>query len=132
MSHDTHLTRIVIGEAIQLHRTLGPGLFESAYEEILYRRLLKRGLHVDRQLLVPFTYDGERIDFGFRIDLLVERELVVELKSTERPSPVYQRQLLTYLKLMHLPLGLVINFGMVTLSAGIDRVANFGAVPERR
>ncbi len=132
MSHDTPLTRIVIGEAIQLHRTLGPGLFESAYEEILYRRLLKRGLHVDRQLLVPFTYDGERIDFGFRIDLLVERELVVELKSTERPSPVYQRQLLTYLKLMHLPLGLVINFGMVTLSAGIDRVANFGAVPERR
>lgn len=131
MSLDTPLTRIVIGEAIQLHRTLGPGLFESAYEEILFRRLTKQGLRIERQMLVPFTYEGEKIEFGFRIDLLVEQQLVVELKSTERPSPVHQRQLLTYLKLMNLPLGLVINFGLATLSAGIDRVANFGAAPER-
>lgn len=115
----------MIGEAIRLHKTLGPGLFESAYEEILFRRLVQRDLRVERQVLVPFEYEGQNIPFGFRLDLLVERKLIIEIKSVERPAPVHQRQLLTYLRLMNLPLGLLINFGLDTLAAGIDRVVNF-------
>lgn len=125
MHGETELTRIVIGEAIALHRVLGPGLFESAYEEILFRRLVRRGLKVERQVVVPFTYEGESVHFGFRLDLLVNSELVIEIKSVERPSPIHQRQLLTYLRLMNLPLGLLINFGLDTLTAGLDRVVNF-------
>ena len=125
MHGDTELTRIVIGEAIRLHKALGPGLFESAYEEVLFRRLVRHDLRVERQVLVPFEYDGQTIRFGFRLDLLVERKLIIELKSVERPAPVHQRQLLTYLRLMNLPLGLLINFGLDTLAAGIDRVVNF-------
>ncbi|WP_353265186.1 GxxExxY protein [Gemmatimonas sp.] len=125
MHGDTELTRIVIGEAIRLHKALGPGLFESAYEEVLFRRLVQHDLRVERQVLVPFEYDGQTIRFGFRLDLLVERKLIIELKSVERPAPVHQRQLLTYLRLMNLPLGLLINFGLDTLAAGIDRVVNF-------
>lgn len=127
MPPDSHLARLVIGEAITIHRSLGPGLFESAYEEILYRRLRKHGVGVERQLLVPFVYDGEAINFGFRIDLLIDRELVVELKCVERPSPIHQRQLLTYLRLMDLPFGLLINFGLDTLVAGLDRVVNYSS-----
>jgi GxxExxY protein len=130
MLRDTELTRLVIGEAIRIHRSLGPGLFESAYEEILFRRLSGRGVHVERQVVFPFEYEGERINLGFRIDLLVEKELVVEVKSVERPSPVHQRQLLTYLRLMNLPLGLLLNFGMDTLTAGLDRVTNFECRPQ--
>ncbi len=125
MHGDTELTRIVIGEAIRLHKALGPGLFESAYEEVLFRRLVQRDLRVERQVLVPFEYEGQIIRFGFRLDLLVERKLIIEIKSVERPAPVHQRQLLTYLRLMNLPLGLLINFGLDTLAAGIDRVVNF-------
>jgi len=125
MHGDTELTRIVIGEAIRLHKALGPGLFESAYEEVLFRRLVQRDLRVERQVLVPFEYEGQIIRFGFRLDLLVERKLIIEIKSVERPAPVHQRQLLTYLRLINLPLGLLINFGLDTLAAGIDRVVNF-------
>jgi GxxExxY protein len=125
MPYDTTLSRLVIGEAIRIHRALGPGLFESAYEEILARRLSSLGVTVARKKLVPFTYEGERIEFGFRIDLLLNGELVVELKCVERPSPIHQRQLLTYLRLMNLPFGLLINFGLDTLTAGLDRVINF-------
>lgn len=130
MRRDTELTRLVISEAIQIHRSLGPGLFESAYEEILFRRLGRRGVHVERQLVIPFDYEGERLSLGFRIDLLVEKELVIEIKSVERPSPIHQRQLLTYLRLMNLPLGLLINFGMDTLTARLDRVTNFDCRPK--
>ncbi|MCO4101415.1 GxxExxY protein [Gemmatimonas sp.] len=125
MPPDSDLARLAIGEAINIHRALGPGLFESAYEEILYRRLRKHGVAVERQLLVPFVYDGDAINFGFRVDLLLDRALVIELKCVERPSPIHQRQLLTYLRLMDLPFGLLINFGLDTLLAGLDRVVNY-------
>lgn len=131
MSNDSALSQLVVGEAIRIHRALGPGLFESAYEEILARRLIAQGITVERQKLVPFTYEGERIEFGFRVDLLLDRELVVELKCVERPSPIHQRQLLTYLRLMNLPFGLLINFGLDTLVAGLDRVVNFSCSREQ-
>ena len=108
----------------QVDRDLEPGLLESVYEKILARVLTKRGLTVDRQKSICFEYDGIRFDEGFRVDLLVEGQVVVELKSVEKVVPVHGKQLLTYLRLMNLPVGLLINFGAPTLKEGLHRVVN--------
>ncbi len=118
------ITADIIDASIHIHSDLGPGLFESAYEELLAAELRRRGLDVQRQRLIPFEYKGTKIEFGFRLDLLVEDRLPVELKCTERPAPVHQRQLLTYLRLLKLPVGLLINFGGVRLIDGVQRVMN--------
>jgi len=118
------ITGTVIDAAIQLHRDLGPGLLESVYETVLARMLQRRGLHIERQLRVVFEYDGMRFDDGLRIDLLVEGCVIVELKSVETLAPVHSKQVLTYLKLMHLPVGLLINFGGATLKEGLRRIVN--------
>lgn len=118
------ITGTVINEAMQLHRALGPGLLESVYEVVLARTLEKRGLHVERQKPIRFEYDGVTFEEGFRIDLLVEHFVVIELKSVETISPVHGKQLLTYLRLMQLPVGLLINFGAATLKEGLHRVVN--------
>lgn len=108
----------------KLHKELGPGLLESVYEILLAAALRDRGLSVDRQVPVPIRFKGVVIDNAFRIDLLVEKQLVIELKSTERDSVLYPKQLLTYLRLMELPLGLLMNFGQETFKQGIKRVVN--------
>ena len=95
----------------RLHKDLGPGLLESVYEVLMAASLQERGLAVARQVPVPVSYKGVVLDKGFQIDLLVENRLVIELKSTERDSALYPKQLLTYLRLMDLPLGLLMNFG---------------------
>lgn len=118
------LTERVIGAAITLHRDLGPGLLESAYELLLAAELGRLGFDVVRQAVIPIDYRGTRIEYGFRADLIVERRLVVEVKSAERVVPVHKRQLLTYLRLLDLPVGLVINFGAERVIDGIQRVAN--------
>lgn len=118
------ITGTVIDAAIHIHRTLGPGLLESVYEAVLAQALDKRGLHVTRQKPVSFEYDGLTFNEGFRVDLLVEDVVVVELKSVENLAPVHSKQLLTYLRLMRLPVGLLINFGAVTLKEGLHRVVN--------
>ena len=125
-----NLATIAIDCGYHLHKELGPGLLESAYEVILERALEKRGLSVRRQVGVPITFDGVVVDNAFKIDLLVEERLVVELKSTERNAPVHAKQLLTYLRLMQLPLGLLMNFGQPTYKGGLQRVANnyFGQI----
>lgn len=128
MRSTNDLTGVVIDAAIEIHRALGPGLLESAYEELLAGELVRRGLKVQRQIIVPFTFKGQTIQFGFRIDLLVENRVIVELKAVERMPLVYGRQVLTYLRLMHLPVGLLINFGEYRLVNGIERVMN-NAVP---
>jgi len=109
---------------LRLHRDLGPGLLESVYEAVLARALQKREFHVERQKAIQFEYDGMTFEGAFRVDLLVEHRVVVELKSVEREAPVHSKQLLTYLRLMHLPVGLVINFGCATLKEGLNRVVN--------
>ncbi|TPG53912.1 GxxExxY protein [Sphingomonas glacialis] len=114
----------VIDVAFHLHRDLGPGLLESAYEMLLARQIARRGYGVSRQQAVDFEYDGMRFDAAFRIDLLVEERLVVEIKSVERLNAVHAKQLLTYLRLMEQPLGLLINFGGATLKEGLKRVVN--------
>jgi len=115
---------VVVDAAFHLHRDLGPGLLESVYEAVLARMLVERGLRVERQKLVVFDFHGMRFDEGLRVDLLVEGCLVVELKSVERLAPVHPKQLLTYLRLMNQPLGLLINFGAATFKEGVRRVVN--------
>lgn len=118
------LTSIVIDCGYHLHRDLGPGLLESAYEMILAKVIESRGLRIRRQVGIPIEYQGVVIDNAFKIDLLVEDMLLIELKSTERIAPVHAKQLLTYLRLMKLPLGLLMNFGQPTFRSGLQRVAN--------
>ena len=118
------VSAIVVDAAFHLHRDLGPGLLESVYEAVLARMLERRGLRVERQKAVAFDFDGMYFDEGLRIDLLVEGCLVVELKSVETLAPVHPKQLLTYLRLLNLPIGLLINFGAATFKEGAKRVVN--------
>ncbi len=115
------LTREIIGAAIEVHKELGPGLLESAYEECLCHELSARGLKFQRQLTVPVTYKGTALDCGYRIDLLIEDSVIVELKSVECILPIHGAQLLTYMKLMHKTVGLLINFNVPLLKQGILR-----------
>lgn len=114
----------VVDAAFRIHKQLGPGLLESAYEAILEHELRKRGLHVQRQVPVSIVYDGVTLDVGYRADLLVENRVIIELKSVETLAPVHQKQLLTYLRLSGMRLGLLINFGEVLIKDGIKRVVN--------
>ena len=118
------LTENIIGAAIEVHRALGPGLLENAYEECLCREFRLRNLAFRRQVDLPVTYKGVRLDCGYRIDVVVEETVVVELKSTEGISEVHSAQLLTYLKLADKRLGLLINFGSEFIKGGITRIVN--------
>ncbi|MEQ1904821.1 MAG: GxxExxY protein [Pirellulaceae bacterium] len=109
---------------MKIHIELGPGLLESVYEVVLARALERRGFHVERQQTVRFEYDGVVFDEGLRLDLLVDGRVVVELKSVEKLAPVHGKQLLTYLRLLKLPVGLLINFGGATLKEGLHRIVN--------
>lgn len=114
----------VLDAAIKIHRAFGPGLLESVYETLLAIELEKRGHKVERQKWISFEYEGVRLENAFRLDLLVDNTLVVELKSTEQMNPVFMKQVKTYLVIMKLHLGLVVNFGMETLRDGYARVVN--------
>ncbi len=114
----------VVDLAIRIHRELGPGLLESVYEGILAARLKAMGYSVERQLLVGIEFEGVRYDSAFRVDLLIDRRLVVEIKSIDRLAPVHAKQLLTYLRLLKQPVGLLLNFGGETLKEGIRRLVN--------
>jgi GxxExxY protein len=118
------ISGIVIDECIALHRELGPGLFENVYEAVLAGRLERRGLRIARQFPVPVVIDGEIYDPAFRVDILVEDSLVLEIKAVERLSQTHIRQLLTYLRLLKQPVGLLLNFSHGTMKDGIRRVSN--------
>ena len=118
------ITGAIIDASILIHRRLGPGVFESVYETVLASVLERRGLHVERQRPVSFTFDDMRFDQGFRIDLLVEHSVIVEVKSLDRLAAVHRKQLLTYLRLTNLRVGLLLNFGAETMTDGIRRVVN--------
>ena len=118
------ITGAIVDTSIKIHRDLGPGLLESVYETVLARALLRQGFGVERQKTVRFDYDGMTFEEGFRIDLLVDGLVVVELKSVETLAPVHGKQLLTYLRLMNLPVGLLLNFGAATLKEGLHRIVN--------
>ena len=118
------LTEKVIGCAIKVHRVLGPGLLESAYEVCLLHELRKAGLKAERQVALPVIYEGLRLDANYFIDILVEDTVVIELKSVEHLLPIHEAQLLTYLKLANKKLGLLINFNVTLLKNGIKRRIN--------
>ena len=123
MNIDT-ISEIVVDSAYHIHQGLGPGLLESVYEIVLAGKLKGQGLSVQRQFPVTFEYEGMTFAEAFRVDLLVEEKLIIELKSVELIAPVYSKQLLTYLRLMNLEVGLLINFGDVLIKNGIKRVVN--------
>ena len=114
----------VVGEAIRIHRELGPGLLESVYETVLAGSLQRRGFKVARQVPVAIEYDGMTFDAAFRIDLLVDDRLIVEIKAVEQLNKVHAKQVLTYLRLMKQPVGLLLNFSGLTMAEGIRRLVN--------
>jgi GxxExxY protein len=116
------LTSRIIGLAIEVHRTLGPGLLESVYQACLFHELRNSGLRVDTQTSVPVVYKDVRLDIGFRADVIVERTVVVEVKSVATIAPIHRAQLLTYLKLTGCQAGLLINFNVPVLKQGVTRV----------
>ncbi|HVU07343.1 MAG TPA: GxxExxY protein [Verrucomicrobiae bacterium] len=114
----------IVDAAFKIHTRLGPGLLESVYEVVLAYELKKRGLQAIRQTPIPISYDEVRFDEGFRADLVVEGKVIVELKSVEAIAPVHKKQVLTYLRLTNLKLGLLINFGEELIKDGITRIVN--------
>lgn len=118
------ITGEVVDAAIKIHKVLGPGLFESVYKEVMAYELTKRGLFVLRQKAIPVVYEGITMDVGFRADLLVEDEVIVEIKSVEAVQSVYKKQVLTYLRLTNNKIGLLINFNEELLKDGLTRLIN--------
>ena len=122
LARPSELTRRVIGCAIEVHRTLGPGLLESAYEACLVQELTANQIVFRRQVSVPFSYKGTPVDCGYRADLIVEDRLLLELKSVDSLNPVHVAQVLTYLKLLDLRQGLIVNFNVRRLVDGLKNV----------
>jgi len=121
---DNEISKHIIGAAIEVHKNLGPGLLESVYEMCLYKELVSKGFAVKKQFGLPVVYKGEKCDLGFRIDLLVENRVVIELKAVDALNDIHIAQILTYLKLSELNLGLLINFNVNKLIDGIKRIVN--------
>ena len=122
--HENKIAKQVMDAAFDIHRALGPGLLETVYEVILARKLENSGMSVERQVPISIRFEGMTFDEGFRADLIVERKVIIELKSVERLQPVHGKQLLTYLRLTDCRLGLLINFGENLLKNGFKRVVN--------
>lgn len=118
------LAREAIDSAFIIHRELGPGLFESVYEAVLAKSLELKGIRVERQKVITIAYQGMTFDEGFRADLLLDDRLLIELKSVEKIAPVHCKQVLTYLRLRRLPLGLLINFGTAIFKESVQRIVN--------
>ena len=121
---ENEIATIIVDACYKIHKILGPGLLESVYEAVLAYELEQRGLVVSRQQALPVVYESVRLDEGYRADLLVNGKVIVELKSVEKVAPVYKKQLLTYLRLPKLKLGLLVNFGDNLIKDGITRVVN--------
>jgi len=121
---ENEIATAVVDAAFKIHKTLGPGLLESVYEAVLDFELQRRGLQVARQVGLPVHYEGVKLELGFRIDLIINHKLIIEVKSVEVLAPVHKKQLLTYLRLTDLHLGLLINFNVERIKNGIQRVVN--------
>lgn len=119
-----HITRLIITAAMKVHTVLGPGLLESAYEACLIHELRKQGIKVENQVGLPVVYDGERIDLGYRVDLIVADSLIVEIKCVEAINPVHKSQLLSYMRLSGRRVGLLINFHVEHVKDGIRRMVD--------
>jgi GxxExxY protein len=118
------LSNKILGAAIEVHKVLGPGLLESAYEECLCHEIDLRGLRYERQKALPVIYKGRKLDCGYRLDMVVENSIILELKCCEKIEPIHEAQILTYLKLSGLHLGLILNFNVTMMRDGIRRIVN--------
>jgi GxxExxY protein len=118
------LARVAVDCGLHIHKELGPGLLESVYEILLAERLSRSGCIVERQKLLPIEHDGLSLPEGYRVDLLVGRRLIIEVKSVERLAPVHSKQLLTYIRVARQPVGLLMNFGCATFREGLQRIVN--------
>jgi GxxExxY protein len=118
------LSKVIFDAALKIHRVLGPGLLESAYEECLYYELVQAGLLVEKQKPLPLVYEAIKLEAGYRVDLMVEKKVIIEVKAVEAITDVHLAQVLTYLKLSGCKLGLLINFNVTLLKNGIRRIAN--------
>lgn len=121
---ENEISKIIIDKCYQIHVKLGPGLLESVYEEILFFELKNSGLNVERQKALPVIWKTNKMNIGFKADLIVENKVIIELKSVETIAPVHPKQLLTYLKITNLKLGLLINFNETLIKNGITRIVN--------
>ena len=121
---ENEISKIIVDKCYHIHVELGPGLLESVYEEILYFELVNEGLKVERQKALPVYWKGIKMKVGFRTDLIVENKVIIELKSVESIAPVHPKQLLTYLKIANMKLGLLINFNEKLIKNGITRIVN--------
>jgi len=121
---ENEITEKIIGCAIKIHRTLGPGLLESAYEECLYYELTKTDLFIERQKAIPLIYEEVKMECGYRADIVANKQVILEIKSVEGLNDIHLAQILTYLKLAHCKVGLLINFNVLKLTDGIKRVVN--------
>jgi len=121
---ENELSNKIIGEAIKVHSQLGPGLLESVYEECLSYKLIKSGIYIERQKPIPLIFEDVRMECGFRCDILIESKLIIEVKSCEALNDIHLAQVLTYLKLSGVKLGLLMNFNVLKLKDGIKRVVN--------
>jgi GxxExxY protein len=121
---ENELSKIVFDCALKVHQKLGPGLLESAYEECLFYELNKTGLDVQKQKALPLVYEDVKLEIGYRLDIIIENKLIIEIKSVEALNDVHFAQLLTYLKLTNCKLGLLINFNVTLIKNGIKRIVN--------
>ncbi len=122
--NENELSKIIVNTCYDIHVELGPGLLESVYEEVLYYELINQGLQVERQKPIPLVWKDIKMSIGFRADLIVENKVIIELKSVEAIAPVHPKQLLTYLKITDMKLGLLINFNEKLIKDGITRIVN--------
>lgn len=121
--NESDVSKIIVDCVFTIHKTLGPGLLESAYEACLAHEIEKRGLTVEKQKTLPIRYDGIYVETGYRIDLMIENDFIVELKSVEKMLPLYQAQMITYLKLANIKTGLLVNFNVPLIKNGIQRIS---------
>jgi GxxExxY protein len=124
MLSENDLSNIIIGEAIHVHKSLGPGLLESVYETCLCHRLVKAGLNISKEKAIPVVFEDIRLECGYRADIVVENKVIIEVKAVEALNEIHKAQLLTYLRLTELKLGLLMNFNVLFLKDGIKRIVN--------
>lgn len=121
---ENEIAKIIFDSALDVHKALGAGLLESSYEECLYYELIQKGLYVEKQKALPLVYKDVKLDIGYRVDLFIEKKVIVEIKSVEALNDIHLAQILTYLKLSNCKLGLLINFNVALLKEGVRRVVN--------
>jgi GxxExxY protein len=122
--NEDELSRVIIGFGIEVHKALGPGLLESAYKECLYYKILQAGITVEKEKPMPIIFEGMKLEVGYRIDIIVDNKLIIEVKSVEELTDVHMAQTLTYMKLGNYKLGLLMNFNVIKLKDGIKRIIN--------